>query len=301
VPKKPRWRSYCERLVVDLEAVEALMMELLDASTIVHSDPNRYAHSGVAVIAPTTRWGRSDEKQTRLQMRGTAAYDEWFIRFRLLFRSPTPRLRDSMKEADKFVRAWFERGGSDWGVPSEMSAAKEKAQGKFEELRSILRLACGEEEQGPAIVAVPDTNALIDVADLASYAGPLGQATYDVRLVPTVLGEIDDLKRSGRVQDLRDAARRVDRMLKGLRDRGDVRAGVRVTKSVSVVFEVAEPTFEGLPGWLDPKVPDDRFVASALLLQSSMPTKAVVIVTSDLNVENKVAAVGLPHVEPPVP
>jgi predicted ribonuclease YlaK len=90
-------------------------------------------------------------------------------------------------------------------------------------------------------------------------------------------------------------------MLKGLRDRGDVRSGVRVTTHVTAMFDVAEPRFEDLPPWLDPTVPDDRVVASALLLQASAPSKVVVLVTSDLNLQNKAAAVGLPHVEPPRP
>jgi predicted ribonuclease YlaK len=88
-------------------------------------------------------------------------------------------------------------------------------------------------------------------------------------------------------------------MLKGLRDRGDVRSGARITKSVSVVFEIAEPRFDDLPAWLDPTVPDDRLVASALLLQASEPSNKVVLVTSDLNLQNKAAALGLPHIEPP--
>src|SRR2546429_6079098 len=88
-------------------------------------------------------------------------------------------------------------------------------------------------------------------------------------------------------------------MLKGFRDRGDARSGSPVTKSVSALFDLVEPRFDDLPSWLDPTVPDGRLVASALLLQAARSDAAVVIVSNDLNLQNKAGGVGLPHVETP--
>jgi hypothetical protein len=65
------------------------------------------------------------------------------------------------------------------------------------------------------------------------------------------------------------------------------------------VFEHVEPRDEGLPDWLDLSVPDDRLVASTLLLQSAHPGSAVFVGTSDLNLQTKRAAVSLTFVEPP--
>ncbi|MEV8609616.1 hypothetical protein AB0383_17080 [Amycolatopsis sp. NPDC051373] len=64
---------------------------------------------------------------------------------------------------------------------------------------------------------------------------------------------------------LRDAAKRAERRLKGLRTNGDGRAGVRVAGDVWAVFEHIEPHSDRLPSWLDLTVLDDRFVASTLL------------------------------------
>lgn len=87
-----------------------------------------------------------------------------------------------------------------------------------------------------------------------------------VHLLPVVLRELDDLKRAGRTEDLRESARRADRRLKGLRSNGNVQAGVRVSGEVHAVFEHIEPRNNKLPSWLDLTVPDDRFVASSMLL-----------------------------------
>ena len=120
---------------------------------------------------------------------------------------------------------------------------------------------------------------------------------YRMHVLPVVLRELDDLKGSG-TPELREAAKKADRRLKGFRDNGDVRAGARVAGDTSVVFEHIEPRGGDLPDWLDLTVPDDRLVGSALLLQSEHPGSAVYVATGDLNVQNKLAAVGLPHVEP---
>jgi hypothetical protein len=92
-----------------------------------------------------------------------------------------------------------------------------------------------------------------------------------VHLLPVVLREIDDLKRGGKTQQLRDAAQRADRRLKGLRDNGDVLLGARIAGDVYAVFEHTEPRDDRLPSWLDLTVPDDRFTASSLLLQAEHP------------------------------
>jgi predicted ribonuclease YlaK len=51
--------------------------------------------------------------------------------------------------------------------------------------------------------------------------------------------------------------------------------------------------------WLDPTVMDDRILGATLRLQVEHPRSRVVLVTSDLNLQNKADAVGLPYAETP--
>ncbi|MEU7484847.1 PIN domain-containing protein [Streptomyces sp. NPDC042319] len=117
-------------------------------------------------------------------------------------------------------------------------------------------------------------------------------------LLPVVLRELDDHKRAGRNEALREAAEKADRRLKGLRSNGDVTRGVKVAGDVHVVFEHIEPKSDALPDWLDLTVPDDRFVASTLLLQSQHPGSAWFVATSDINLQTRLAAVAVPFIEP---
>ena len=163
------------------------------------------------------------------------------------------------------------------------------------DLRDLARLLPPDEY---AVRLAVDTNTLIDNPDLAVHIGTLGRR-YMAHLLPVVLREIDDLKRGGKTEQLREAAQRAERRLKGLRDNGDVLSGVRVAGEVHAVFEHIEPRDDRLPSWLDLTVPDDRFTASCLLLQSEHPGSALYVATGDMNLQTKLAAIGLPFVELP--
>jgi hypothetical protein len=219
---------------------------------------------------------------------------EWTVRFRLLFPVTTPDAELRHAKALGLLDGWLRREGNDHSVPGSVDVACAVLREQVDVLRGARALL--PDDDWP-VRLVPDTNALIDRPDLAAYRGLLGPA-YMAHVMPVVLRELDDLKRAGRSDDLREKARRADRRLKGLRDNGDVRTGARVAGDVFAVFEHADPAGDGLPGWLDLTVPDDRLVAAVLLLQSRHPRSAVYVATGDLNLQTKLAAVALPFVDP---
>jgi predicted ribonuclease YlaK len=57
---------------------------------------------------------------------------------------------------------------------------------------------------------------------------------------------------------------------------------------------------DSLP-WLDPSNRDDRIIASLVEAVRQHPRSPVVLVTRDVNLQNKAAFAGLPFVEPPEP
>lgn len=138
---------------------------------------------------------------------------------------------------------------------------------------------------------------LLDDPDLTQFTKRLGRR-YLVHLLPVVLRELDDHKRAGRTPELREAAKRADRRLKGLRDNGDVTTGAKVAGDVWAIFEHIEPRTAGLPSWLDLGVPDDRFIASTLRIVSQHPSATTLAATGDLNLQTKLAATGLPFLDP---
>ena len=290
--------SYLERLRSELGGIRTDMEALIDASTIRYVNPNDGDSDVFFVGAADWGWGPSDPDVSASQMQLLKRYHAWFERFRLLFSHPTPDVASTIQGVDEFMRRWIERPDTfDHTIPGSLDAAKPVASQEFTKLDSLLDVAA--KSGTDTLRLVPDTNALIRNPDLASYARTAPSPSFVVHLVPTVLGELDDLKDRGKTQDLRHQAQSVVRRLKGLRDKGNLAAGVTLTKTITAQTEAREVDVRAVLDWLDPTVPDDRLLAAALRLQSDHAAGSVVLVTSDLNLQNKADAVGVPYMETP--
>lgn len=288
--------SYAERLSAELDAIAASYADILTASEIRYVNPNRYDNGVHFFGAADWGWVDSDDQLESARMALLRRLREWAPRFRLLFLHPTPEVAKRLNEGIFHLERWLVRdGGWDHDIPQTIDAAQDKIRATVADLSALTRLLPSDDYPVRLVV---DTNALIDNPDVAAYTGEIGRK-YVAHLLPVVLREIDDLKRAGRTEALRNDARRAERRLKGIRSNGDAREGVRVAGDVIAKFEHVEPRSEDLPDWLDMSVPDDRFVAAALLLQSEHPGSAVYVATSDINMQTKLSAVGLPFVEPP--
>lgn len=293
--RAPAPPTYLQRLRSELDALSAQYQEVLEHSSVHNVDPNRGGRSGVIFVGyPRWGWVPSDAALETRRMALLRDLRSWDVRFRLLFTDPLPSVSKRIEDHLGLLERWLVRRGGERGIPSTVGAAQAKVQASVEELHRLLELLPADPQPVRLVV---DTNVLIDDPDLARFTADLGPA-YLVHLLPVVLSEIDDLKRSGRTPELRENAKRADRRLKGLRVAGDVSVGARVAGQVLAVFDFRELRTEGLPTWLDLAVPDDRLVAGVLRLQSDHPASAVYVATGDLNLQNKLAAVGVPFIEP---
>lgn len=286
--------SFAERLTSSLGELEDRYLELLNRSEIRNVDPNRPGSSVFVVGASKWGWVPNPEltgERTRL----AADMEEWFSLFNLMHRDALPETERRIESATALLRRWVIRDGRDVSIPPSIEQARDKATHAFEELRDLISLVA----PGPVgLVAVPDTNALLSCPDVATYGGVLNSTEYEVVLLPTVLAELDELKDRGRSAEVRESARAVVRRIKGLRDRGNLRRGVPVEGSISLRAEHREVQPRTILDWLDPDIPDDRIIGAALDIQSRNPSTTVVLVTRDINLQNKAGAVGLPIADP---
>ncbi len=285
---------YKDRLLSELRAIEEQFVSIIAASTINYTNPNSPGSGILFIGAADYGWGASDDELTSRRMALLAQLRDWAPRYRLLFPHPTPQVTKTLDGRIKHLESWLTRKrASEHSIPKTTAAAIEVMRTDVEEL---VRLAALLTEDRWATRIVLDTNVLIDNPDLTAFLSVLRNG-YLIHLLPVVLRELDDLKRSGRTPELREAAQRANRRLKGVRSNGGA-GEIKVQGSVSLMFEYIEPRSDALPDWLDLTVPDDRFVASALLIQSRHPGSAVYAATSDINLQTKLAAVSLPFVDP---
>lgn len=289
--------AYRECLSVELQAMRGDFRQIVNTSAIARIDLRALeAEWGGEILGvPEWEWTPCNDNVQTARMALLRRLRGWSPRFRLLFPHATPEITQSMEEALELLHDWLVREPGSHLVPASIAQAQRQLESTFDALVQLLALLPLDDFKVRLTV---DTNSLLDNPDLCAYSASLG-SRYMVHLVPVVLREIDDLKRSGRNQNVRDWAKRADRRLKHLRTNGDVLSGVKVAGDVHAIFEYVEPASGNLPGWLDLDVPDDRLVASTLLLQSAHPGSALYVGTRDINLQTKLAAVGLPYVELP--
>lgn len=292
------WQTHCvstyaDNLLNQLAEIEAQYVAIIESSEVRNVDPNRAAIGVVFVGAQEWDWVPSDASLERARKLCLDKFEDWFVRFNLLFPDPLPRVHKVLKNSSSQICTWLRRAKTDHSISPNRTKTTERARKDVANLRDLVEVLPNDEWK---VRVVPDTNALVDNPDLGIYTQAVGRR-YLMHVMPVVMRELDDLKRSGRTDVLRENARRADRRLKGYRTNGDVRSAVRVAGEAYVRFEYADPQSEQLPSWIDLSVPDDRFLASVLLLQSAHPGSAVTVVTSDMNMQTKLAAAGLPFIE----
>ena len=287
--------SYVDTLISELRQIESDYAGILEGSEIYHYDPNSRGGGIVFIGAATQHWRETSDEVTGRRMRTLGQLRDWRPRFQLLFPHPTPEVSKVLKERGAHLERWLVRKDeNDHSIPSSIPAAVTRVREDFSALVGLTNML--PIDQWPTRVVL-DTNALIDNPNVAAYqlAFPRG---YLVHLLPTVLRELDELKRSGRTPELRENASRANRRLKGIRVNKTSSDVINVEADVFLRFEHIEPRGDSLPSWLDLTVPDDRLVASTLLLQSEHPGSQVHVVTGDVNLQTKLSAIGLPFLDP---
>ena len=181
-------------------------------------------------------------------------------------------------------RAWLELD-SNWSLTphrdSNIQKFKEISK-KLEKLIDVLDV-----DENGQIILIPDTNSLLISSDPKAYESIPGLEKYTFLLLPTVLGELDKLKILHRNPDVREKAQKAIKRIKGWRIQGSLTEGVTVNKTITVMAEHKEPNMRNTLSWLDDENADDRIIASVLSVQSSFPSSRVILVTGDINLQNK--------------
>lgn len=287
--------SFADRLRENLRFVENKMMDLLDVSTIERriQDPD----SPIVVIGPDRSWGGTDANQTKLQLELKKAYLKWFEHFRVLFRQHPKEIQGKIQETDSFVRSWIEKEGG-WDTPETIDEAKDIFRTRIKEFDDLIDTMSGGKEPKKYIL-VPDTNALIAESNLSRYTEVIGEDKFEAVVLPTVLAELESLKMKNIDLRIKEKIKIAIRYLKGLRKQGDPISGVKIGAEITVRWEPQEPDLQNSLGWLKNHILDDCILASTIEILRDNPDALVVLVTSDIGLQNKAAFAYIPCAEPP--
>jgi hypothetical protein len=251
---------------------------------------------GVVFICPEYHWGELSGEQRALQLEIKRSYEPVLELLRLLLTRAPNDLIKQLEEADQHFRVWLELQ-SNWSLSPDNSgnAAKVRAAGgALEKILSVLAVT-----GDGAMVVVPDTHSLLGHPDPVAYRFVVAAQAFLFTLLPTVLGELDRLKTEHRNPDVREKAKAAITRIKGWRLQGSLSAGVTVDKTITVKACHSEPDMTRTLTWLDGDVQDDRILASVIALQAERPSSRVVLVTGDINLQNKADAALVETAEAP--
>jgi rRNA-processing protein FCF1 len=285
--------SFRARLERELATIEASILDLWHMSLIeeFRNDPN----SAVVFMGQPYYWKSLAVEHRASQAQLLARYQHWYELFRHCHSHHSSDVQSEIKETNDYVVSAIELN-TGWQtertVPQNQTYLSKK-------LGMLRRLLTQPDKDNHDLMVVPDTNALLRSAEPSQYGTILGATRFIFVIVPTVLSELDELKRGRRDQTLGHKAEKVINILKGFRAQGSVLEGVTVSKTITVKMIATEPRMAYLPSWLEPGHKDDRIIASVLEIQRANPSAIVVLSTGDINLQNKAEMAFLPWAEPP--
>jgi PIN domain len=286
-------QSITELLRARSESILELLGELLQDSTV--RDVND-RHSDFVIVGASYAWNELDAAGRRTQSRLLNELDAYLPLVEALVRVAPEGTQRKVAKAAKNLRAIADRSKLSWYSTPEKawSAAHEAVADQFAAIDAL-----DDPSDGMPIFVV-DANAAIRSPDLDDW-GFEDVKRFVLLLSPPFLQELDELKITYRVEQVRETAESLIRRINDYWKRGNVHEGVTLRRDRSVVRMVAnEPNVTEVLPSLDPSVMDDRYVAVALEVMRRHPRSPVTIVTSDGNLVNKARSFGIPVVsEPP--
>lgn len=289
------FESFHARLSKELDDIEAAIWDLWSKSGIEEFRQDPY--SNVLIVVHPYFWKKLPIEYRSGQAQLLGRYRHWHELFKRCHIQHSTDVHESIDQVNADILSAIELE-SGWGTAATVQQNRASLSEKIGVFHQLLNQHTAIE---PDFVVVPDTNALLKSADPSCYTTAIGCARFRFIIVPTVLAELDELKRTRGTQPVGQKAEKAIRVIKGLRNQGSVREGVTVARTITVQMIPTEPKMSSLPSWLDADNHDDRIIGSILEIQCEQPAATVVLVTDDLNLQNKAEMAFLPWAEPPEP
>jgi len=250
--------------------------------------------SGMVIITGTPYcWSALPADAHAHQARALAEYRRFSDTLSVLIReTPDDRLAN-FRDDTAVVTGFISRDASSYATPRLVLDEAARA------LRRQVELMDGLYSASTNTMLIPDTNALYWNTALDTWRLPWPSGPFVVVLTPTVLKEIDLHKTDERRSLRREKADRFARQVGEYRRRGPLLQGATLAADISTVMAIpVEPKMSDSLPWLDPASLDDRLLASVIEVMRLNPHASVIVVTRDINFQNKLEFARVPFVSP---
>ena len=284
-------KTVIEILKQDCDQLKKLFEELISKYSEIYrwNEPDSFI-----ISTHLYSWKDLPIEGKQLQSRIFKEYLHFAERSRLLLLNQPPDSIASFDESKNEVIAIINQENT------YLSSQEEALNEVYKNLDNQIKLLDNIYDQSSGkILYVPDTNALLANPRIEQWRFA-DVSEFEIILTPTVLSELDKLKIAHRMESVRKKTEGLIRQIKGYRGRGKLNDGIPLVNRISTLKSIAvEPNFNKTLSWLDPSNDDDRILASFIEVMKIYPNSPVIIVTNDINMQNKAEFAGIPFVEPP--
>lgn len=260
-----------------------------------HSDIWEWARSGSMIITGSPfAWSDLEPEGRVLQSHLLEEFDRWCELVNAITARSAENVVEDIESAQGAIRDCIDQ--SDPTFLADLGDAVRHISDRFSTLRRLLE-PLSVHSEGEAII-VPDTNALLYETHLDEWKFaeiPM----FEMILLPTVLAELDSLKINHRDAELKKKAEGLIRRIKEYRRRGRLTEGVTLRRDVSTLRAWPKEPIDMPLSWLDSTNSDDRILASTMEVMRLHPARVVILVTRDINLQNKAEFAHVPFLEPP--
>jgi hypothetical protein len=276
------------------EKLHSKIDELLGFSSINPISINK-PDSLIVIIGPEYSWNNLSPEGLRLQDEIYKEYNHFCELIEFLLSNRKPQTFDEFLECKREILPLILQNERVW--ESDLSCYKERIHILLNKQFSILNSI--KPRSSPSNLFIIDTNALIYNPKIEEY--DFGLDSIIILLVPSVLQELDKLKIEHRNDNVRIKAELIIRKIKEYARRGSISEGVKIKNKIILKSIAIEPKMDKALSWLDHNNPDDRLIASTFEIIRDNLFSPVILVTRDINLQNKAAFSGLHFIEPPDP
>jgi hypothetical protein len=306
----PEYLTVADRMKAMAEGIKHSLTDLLTKHSTIHHEPTKVVEPieermpwggvrrrGGFVSVGSSWWNQLANEGIQVQAAALAGLRKFEAILRVLFKGQPQKVVAEFEENHQIVLDAIEQDSSPHGgSPNDVLYKARRALDNQVALVANLYDKCD-----GSTVFVPDTNALLFNPNLEEWSFE-DVSSFCVVLLPTIVSELDALKVSHRNEQVRVKADGLITRIKGYRDRGKLTEGMPLRKGLSTLVAWAnEPDMEETLPWLDASNNDDRFLAGFIEVMRKYPHSAVILVTRDLNLQNKAEMARVYFIEPPIP
>ena len=296
--KGPIGEAIATRLRVRLSRIVEQLAQLIGAAPI---EPVERDFDTFVRVAPPHSFGEISPELRAFQMSVKRQYDSCAEIIRVFLDRAPKDLTNQWKEADRDLRVWLELD-SNWALQPHRTSNEKQLRATAQAIDNIVDVFAALGSGG--ILVIPDTNSLVDQPDPVVYRTVAGRQDFTFLLLPSVLGELDDLKIGHKNPEIRDGAKRAISRIRGWRDQARQKGrtlveGTIVDGTITVQANNIEPDMESSLSWLDESVQDDRIIAAVLAVEAENPSATTLLVTGGINLQNKADAALIETADPP--